>query len=83
MVVCSFYRQKPRRQHLCIVERLLDFVVSPVTFIRRPREDGDPGRSYTSASRHAVMTAASLPGFPVRIVPSVLGQSQGVASLDV
>lgn len=23
-VVCSFYRQKPRRQHLCIVERLLD-----------------------------------------------------------
>ena len=26
-VVRSFYRQKPRRQHLCIVERLLDFVV--------------------------------------------------------
>ena len=26
-VVCSLYRQKPRRQHLCIVERLLDFVV--------------------------------------------------------
>ena len=23
-VVCSFYRQKPRRQHLCIAERLLD-----------------------------------------------------------
>ena len=27
-VVRSFYRQKPRRQHLCIVERLLDFVVA-------------------------------------------------------
>ena len=26
-VVCSFYRQKPRRQHLCIVERLLDYDV--------------------------------------------------------
>ena len=25
-VVRSLYRQKPRRQHLCIVERLLDFV---------------------------------------------------------
>ena len=26
-VVCSLYRQKPHRQHLCIVERLLDFVM--------------------------------------------------------
>ena len=61
----------------------LRLVAVPVTLIRRPGEDGDPGWSYTSASRHAVMTAASLPGFPVRIVPSALGQSQGVASLDV
>lgn len=29
------------------------------------------------------MTAASPPGFPVRIVPGSLGQSQGVAGLDV
>ena len=28
-VVCSFYRQKPRRQHLCIVERLLDYRYQP------------------------------------------------------
>lgn len=27
-VVRSFYRQKPRRQHLCIVERLLDYPYS-------------------------------------------------------
>jgi len=33
--------------------------------------------------RGFVMTAASPPGFPVRIVPGALGQSQGVASLDV
>ena len=30
-VVCSFYRQKPRRQHLCIVERLLDFITVDYT----------------------------------------------------
>ena len=28
-VVCSFYRQKPRRQHLCIVERLLGYRYQP------------------------------------------------------
>jgi len=38
---------------------------------RKPSEEG------------FVMTAASPPGFPVRIVPGALGQSQGVASLDV
>ena len=30
----------------------------PVTFIRRPRKDGDLGRSYASASRHAVVVSA-------------------------
>ena len=64
-VVCSLYRQKPRRQHLCIVERLLDFVVSPVTFIRRPGKDCDPGRSYASASSHAVVAGA-----PANCLPS-------------
>ena len=46
-VVCSFYRQKPRRQHLCIVERLLDyryqprFTALPITgrLFRLPRLD--------------------------------------------
>ena len=40
-VVCSFYRQKPRRQHLCIVERLLDSVVvagAPANCL--PSQDG-------------------------------------------
>ena len=38
----------------------------PVTLIRRPGEDGDPGRSYTSASRHAVVVA----GAPANCLPS-------------
>ena len=43
-------KKKPREGLCC--------VAAPVTLIRRPGEDGDPGRSYTSASRHAVVVSA-------------------------
>ena len=41
----------------------LRLVAVPVTLIRRPGEDGDPGRSYTSASRHAVVVEPAPPRY--------------------
>ena len=53
----------------------------PVTFIRRPRKDGDLGRSYTSASRHAVVVAGADPSTAAFLhVPPLIAQYLSVSN---
>jgi len=43
----------------------------PDTLIRRPGKDGDPGRSYASASRHAVVVSGSETRFTLCYAPQL------------